>query len=232
MSTTGHHPLCRGNLPRSPELLQHEVLYVAMSGAGTAYLHRTPPNPRQRPHCGAVAYVPALRNFPVGQKWAQYDKVKDTVYIPSDQRIQRFLILHGKVNAQGEPIKPWRPPAREGLDTDDEDLVNDLMPLTEAQLTALRDREQYIPLTKTTINIVKATMKPIEITTKTLVNGQDFGSMTDDALYNLIRKAEDRIKELSDIENKPAKLTAEIEAHKAGIKALVSLMDGRQAAAE
>lgn len=229
MRFTGHYPLCRGNLPRSSGLLQHEVLYVVVSGAGTAYLHRTPPNPKRVPHAGAVAYVPALRNFPAGQKWAQYDKVKDTVYIPSDQRIQRFLILHGKVNVQGEPIKSWRPPATGGLAADDEDLVNDLMPEPKAPLSVLRDLERYTPLTDTTLNTVKATMKPIEITTKTLVNGQDFGSMTDDALYNLIRKAEDRIKELSDIENKPAKLTAEIEAHKAGIKALVELMDGRVA---
>lgn len=67
--------------------------------------------------------------------------------------------------------------------------------------------------------------KPIEITTKTLVNGVDVTTMTDSQVYDLIAAEETKIKELEKIEAKPKKLTAEIQKRKDGILALVAHLD-------
>lgn len=68
---------------------------------------------------------------------------------------------------------------------------------------------------------------PIQVTTKTLVNGQDVANMSDASIYELIAAQEAKIKELEAIENKPKKLTAEIAKRKEGIAALVAHLDAQ-----
>lgn len=68
---------------------------------------------------------------------------------------------------------------------------------------------------------------PIQVTTKTLVNGQDVANMSDASIYELIAAQEAKIKELEAIENKPKKLTAEIAKRKEGIAALVTHLDAQ-----
>lgn len=68
---------------------------------------------------------------------------------------------------------------------------------------------------------------PIEITTKTFVNGQDIKAMSDAQVYELIASEEAKIKELEKIETKPKKLVAEIERRRAGIKDLVTYLDSK-----
>lgn len=69
----------------------------------------------------------------------------------------------------------------------------------------------------------------IEITTKTLINGIDIATMSDSQLYSTIANQEDEIKKLEKIENKPKRLVNEIDKRKAGIRALVSFLDAKEA---
>lgn len=69
--------------------------------------------------------------------------------------------------------------------------------------------------------------KPIEITTKTLINGSDIESRSDAELYDIIASEEKKITDLNKIENKPKRLIAEIEKRKAGIQALVNYLDSK-----
>ena len=87
------------------------------------------------------------------------------------------------------------------------------------------------PLTINTIAqelTMTATKTPIEITTKTLINGVDVKDYTDSQIYTLIAGQEADIKELEKIEAKPKKLVAEIEKRKAGIAALVTYLDSKE----
>lgn len=68
---------------------------------------------------------------------------------------------------------------------------------------------------------------PIEITTKTLVNGNDISGYSDAELYEMIASEEKKIAELNKIENKPKRLVAEIEKRQAGIQALVNYLDSK-----
>lgn len=68
---------------------------------------------------------------------------------------------------------------------------------------------------------------PIEISTKTFVNGQDIASMSDAAIYDLIASEEAKINELQKIENKPKKLLAEINRRSKGIVDLVAYLDSK-----
>lgn len=68
----------------------------------------------------------------------------------------------------------------------------------------------------------------IEVTTKTLVNGQDVATMSDSSIYELIAAQEAKIAELDAIKTKPKKLVAEIEKRQAGIVALVTYLDSKE----
>lgn len=68
----------------------------------------------------------------------------------------------------------------------------------------------------------------IEVTTKTLVNGQDVATMSDSSIYELIAAQEAKIAELDAIKTKPKKLVAEIEKRQAGIVALVAYLDSKE----
>ncbi len=74
----------------------------------------------------------------------------------------------------------------------------------------------------------QSTMNIIEVTTKTLINGQDAANLTDTAIYNLIADQEKAITDLEAIKNKPKKLVAEIAKRKAGIQALVDFLDSKE----
>lgn len=67
--------------------------------------------------------------------------------------------------------------------------------------------------------------KPIDITTKTLINGRDIKELSDSEVFQLIADEEARIAELEKIKAQPKKLVAEIENRKAGIAALVAHLD-------
>lgn len=69
---------------------------------------------------------------------------------------------------------------------------------------------------------------PIEITTKTFVNGTDVKDMTDAQVYDLIAQQEAAIKELEKIEAKPKKLVAELARRREGITALVEYLDSKE----
>ena len=69
---------------------------------------------------------------------------------------------------------------------------------------------------------------PIEITTKTFVNGNDVSTMTDGQIYALIAGEEHRIRELRAIGNQPKRLVAEIAKREAGIQALVTYLDSKE----
>ena len=69
---------------------------------------------------------------------------------------------------------------------------------------------------------------PIEITTKTYVNGNDVSTMTDGQIYALIAGEEQRIRELRAIGNQPKRLVAEIAKREAGIQALVTYLDSKE----
>jgi hypothetical protein len=69
---------------------------------------------------------------------------------------------------------------------------------------------------------------PIEITTKTFVNGNDVSTMTDGQIYALIAGEEQRIRELRAIGNQPKRLVAEIAKREAGIQALVTYLDSKE----
>ena len=68
----------------------------------------------------------------------------------------------------------------------------------------------------------------IEVTTKTLVNGQDVAAMSDASIYDMIAAQEAEIERLSAIKTKPKKLMAEIEKRQAGIAALVAHLDSKE----
>lgn len=67
--------------------------------------------------------------------------------------------------------------------------------------------------------------KPIDITTKTLINGRDIKELSDSEVFQLIADEEARIAELEKIKAQPKKLVAEIEKRKAGIATLVAHLD-------
>jgi hypothetical protein len=67
----------------------------------------------------------------------------------------------------------------------------------------------------------------IEISTKTLINGQDINDFKDAQIYDLIAAQEAEIDRLSAIKTKPKKLMAEIEERQAGIAALVAHLDSK-----
>jgi hypothetical protein len=78
------------------------------------------------------------------------------------------------------------------------------------------------------MNIIDTTSTAIEVTTKTLVNGQDIATMKDADIYDLIASQEREIGKLESISNKPKRLVTEIEKRQAGIAALVAYLDSKE----
>lgn len=69
--------------------------------------------------------------------------------------------------------------------------------------------------------------KIIKIETRIFVNGQDVTSLKDDDLYQLIADQEKAISELEKIQTKPKRLQKEIDDRRAGIEALVKMLNER-----
>jgi hypothetical protein len=66
------------------------------------------------------------------------------------------------------------------------------------------------------------------VTKPTLINGEPIDHFSDDQIFTLIASTEKEIARLQAQETKPKKLEARIEMHKADIKALVDIVDGRE----
>ena len=79
--------------------------------------------------------------------------------------------------------------------------------------------------TTTSITMSKA----ITITTQVNVNGVNADNYTDAQLFDMIRQQETEIKHLQALTNKPQSLLREIDTRQAGIDALVSFMNERDA---
>lgn len=88
------------------------------------------------------------------------------------------------------------------------------------------------PVTLPTLSTTKAQAmtKTITVEQRTFINGTDARSFTDAQLYDLIAQQEAAIADLDKIQNKPARLVDEIAKRKAGIDALVSFLNAKDAA--
>ena len=71
--------------------------------------------------------------------------------------------------------------------------------------------------------------KAITVTTQVNINGVNADNYTDAQLFVMIRQQETEIKDLQALTNKPQSLLREIDTRQAGIDALVSFMDERDA---
>ena len=71
--------------------------------------------------------------------------------------------------------------------------------------------------------------KAITITTQVNVNGVNADNYTDAQLFDMIRQQETEIKNLQALTNKPQSLLREIDTRQAGVDALVSFMNERDA---
>lgn len=71
--------------------------------------------------------------------------------------------------------------------------------------------------------------KAITVTTQVNVNGVNADNYTDAQLFDMIRQQETEIKNLMSITNKPQSLLREMETRQAGVVALVSFMNERDA---
>lgn len=76
----------------------------------------------------------------------------------------------------------------------------------------------------------QAMTKTITVEQRTFINGTDARSFNDAQLYDLIAQQEAAIADLDKIQNKPARLVDEIAKRKAGIDALVSFLNAKDAA--
>ncbi len=72
--------------------------------------------------------------------------------------------------------------------------------------------------------------KLIKIESRVFVNGTDVSNYADADLYNLIAEQEKAIGELEKIQTKPKRLQNEINERRAGIEALVKMLDERDTA--
>ena len=95
-------------------------------------------------------------------------------------------------------------------------------PTTPATTPATTPSHNPIP---TTITMSKA----ITVTTQVNVNGVNADNYTDAQLFDMIRQQETEIKNLQALTNKPQSLLREIDTRQAGIDALVSFMNERDA---
>ena len=84
--------------------------------------------------------------------------------------------------------------------------------------------------TQVNVNGVTNTMsKAITVTTQVNVNGVNADNYTDAQLFDMIRQQETAINNLQALTNKPQALLREIDTRQAGIDALVSFMNERDA---
>ena len=97
-------------------------------------------------------------------------------------------------------------------------------PTTPTPATPTTTTPSHNP-TPTTITMSKA----ITITTQVNVNGVNADNYTDAQLFDMIRQQETEIKNLQALTNKPQSLLREIDTRQAGIDALVSFMNERDA---
>lgn len=109
--------------------------------------------------------------------------------------------------------------------------------LEEAFATNRIKNQEPASMNLTTFNRIKnqesATMN-LTITHQTLINGQNVEHMSDAQLFSTIKNAQDEIANLEKIspDNRPRRLVKRIEELQAGIKALVTLLDERDAKSE
>ena len=90
--------------------------------------------------------------------------------------------------------------------------------------------EPTTPATAPTPTPATNTMsKAITVTTQVNVNGVNADNYTDAQLFDMIRQQETEIKNLQALTNKPKSLLREIDTRQAGIDALVSFMNERDA---
>ena len=71
-------------------------------------------------------------------------------------------------------------------------------------------------------------MLDIKVTNKIFINERSAETYSDEEIFELIRKLEDQVKSFEAIQNKPNKLTAQIETTKKQINDLVKYVDNRQ----
>lgn len=94
-------------------------------------------------------------------------------------------------------------------------------------ITGIVDALGTCPRTKTFTLLPPEPTVNIKIETKTFFNGADISTMTDDALFDNIQRAENEIQRLENIKTKPKRLTKKIEELQAGLKQLVEVLDSR-----
>lgn len=159
----------------------------------------------RRMYCGGFAFSDMCRRLGRSPDGILY-KLKELGYLKYRSENNSYLVQP----PPGVPQPPLRPaPYLSNTVPADDTTLDQPQPTKEAIMTT--------------------TTNAIEITTKTLINGQDIKGLTDSQIYSLIADQEAEIKKLEAIENKPKRLVAEIEKRKAGIKALVDYLDSKEA---
>ena len=93
----------------------------------------------------------------------------------------------------------------------------------------LDESAKPLPPTPTPTPTTNTMSKAITITTQVNVNGVNADNYTDAQLFVMIRQQEIEIKSLHALDNKPQSLLREIKTRQAGIDALVSFMNERDA---
>ena len=97
---------------------------------------------------------------------------------------------------------------------------------SERSATNLLDESAEPPTQSQPTNTMS---KAITVTTQVNVNGVNADNYTDAQLFDMIRQQETEIKNLQALTNKPQCLLREIDTRQAGIDALVSFMNERDA---
>ena len=103
---------------------------------------------------------------------------------------------------------------------------------SERSATNLLDKLAEPTTTNTSHNPTPATntmSKAITVTTQVNINGVNADNYTNAQLFAMIQQQETEIKNLQSISNKPQSLLCEMETRQAGIVALVSYMNERDA---
>ena len=93
----------------------------------------------------------------------------------------------------------------------------------------LDESAKPLPPTPTPTPATNTMSKAITVTTQVNVNGVNADNYTDAQLFDMIRQQENEIKSLQALTNKPQALLREIDTRQAGIDALVSFMNERDA---
>ena len=93
----------------------------------------------------------------------------------------------------------------------------------------LDESAKPLPSTPTPITTTITMSKAITVTTQVNIIGVHADNYTDAQLFDMIRQQENEIKSLQALTNKPQSLLREIDTRQAGIDALVSFMNERDA---